>query len=326
MKFFSFLILLFLAGFEGKAASWQTLNVGDEIALVAPSGKPSAAAITKIKSLIAERGYIPVVYYDESASGDFGRSDTLENRRDFFIDALRSSAKIIWSLRGGNGASGIFKNPRLFDEFRTMSPKLLIGFSDFTAVHLWANSIAWPSLHGIVASFCRENDRAVNAQTNIEPYFDILSGLTLEISYNLSCENEAARTISIEDSSIVGGNLSLIQRAMGTPRQLNISGKILFVEDILEPGRKINEALVQILESSLFDEARAVIWGKISGDAADIGIAKRLLNEELTQRGIPLFAADFFGHDSLNLPLPFQTLARIEIGGRLIVKTNNTTS
>lgn len=320
MKFFSFLILLCFASFPIEPSCWKTLEPRDEIALIAPSGKPSAVAVTTIKRLITEKGYVPVIYYNE-ASGDFGRSDSLERRRDCFLSALHSSTKVIWSLRGGNGASGIFKNPELFETFQDMPPKLLIGFSDFTAIHLWANSIGWPSLHGIVASFCMENDHAVNAQTSIEPYFNILSGQFPEISYNLTCENEPSRAAVIEDSSIIGGNLSLIQRSMGTPRQPNTNGKILFVEDILEPGRKINEALAQLQEASLFDGVRAVIWGKISGDAADIGVAKRLLNEDLTQRGIPLFSADFFGHDPLNSPLPFNTPAKIG-DGKLVVRTN----
>ncbi len=217
MKFFKVILFVCFSYLTVESACWKTLNPGDEIALIAPSSKPTSQAIETIKDRIAAQGYLPVVYYDESASAEFGRSATREARRDALLCALRSDAKVIWSLRGGK--SGLFRDPGLFEEFHTMSPKLLIGFSDFTAIHLWANSIGWPSLHGIVASFCLENNQSVNAQTSIAPYFDILSGRTQELVYTLICENDSARSQNIEESSIIGGNLSLIQRAMGTLRR-----------------------------------------------------------------------------------------------------------
>ena len=324
MKFFKVILFVCFSYLTVESACWKTLNPGDEIALIAPSSKPTSQAIETIKDRIAAQGYLPVVYYDESASAEFGRSATREARRDALLCALRSDAKVIWSLRGGK--SGLFRDPGLFEEFHTMSPKLLIGFSDFTAIHLWANSIGWPSLHGIVASFCLENNQSVNAQTSIAPYFDILSGRTQELVYTLICENDSARSQNIEESSIIGGNLSLIQRAMGTLRQPDTHGNILILEDIGEPGRKIDEALSQLAEASLLDGVAAVIWGKFSGDAseqANITSAKNLLKKDLDERRIPFFSADCFGHDPLNMPLPFGTPARIASGGRLTVKTNN---
>lgn len=328
MKFFNFLLALYFINFKlfTACSCWQALNPGDEIALIAPSGKPSPAAITTITQLITKQSYVPVAYLDESASGDFNRSDTLEHRRNNFLRALQSNAKVILCLRGGNGASGIFKNPRFFESFSTASPKLICGFSDGCALHFWANSIGWPSLHGILGSFCLENDHAVNAQTSIMPYFEIFKGNTTELSYDLVCENTLAQSVIIENSQVIGGNLSLIQRAMGTPRQLNTRGRILFIEDIHELGRKINEMLSQLQEASLFDEVRAVIWGTFissTEEQTNIETAKKLLAADLNQRNIPFFSAPYFGHGTVNNPLPFNTSAKIEAGGKLIVRTNN---
>ena len=326
MKFLKVILFVCFSYLTVESACWETLNPGDTIALIAPSSKPTSQAIETIKGLITAQGYVPVVYYDESASAEFDRSATREARRDALLCALRSDAKVIWSLRGGNGASGLFRDPQLFNEFRSTPPKLLVGFSDFTAVHLWANSIGWPSLHGIVTSFCLENQHIVNKETSIVPYFDILSGRTRECVYTLTCENDFAGSANIEGSSIIGGNLSLIQRAMGTPRQPNTLGKILFLEDIKELGRKTDEALSQLAEAGLIDELAAVIWGNFSGDASEqinITSAKDLWKEYLDERGIPFLSADCFGHDQLNMPLPFGTPARIAAGGMLTVKTNN---
>lgn len=254
----------------------------------------------------------------------FNRSNTIEYRTAHFLKILRSDANVIWVLRGGRGASEIFMDPTVFNEFKGIPPKLLIGFSDATVFHLWAASIGWPSLHGVVLSFCQENEHTVNASTSLDIYFKILRGEASELTYNLTPENEFAKAAIIKDSSIVGGNLSLIQRSIGTPIAINPDGRILFIEDTGEEGSRLHETLVHSERALIFEKVRAVIWGNFkSSDIDGIAEAKNQFLRRMEKRSLPVFSADYFGHGPLNMPLPFNTLARIEADGKLIVQTNN---
>jgi muramoyltetrapeptide carboxypeptidase len=344
MKFFKILLLLCLTYFTVEPSTtveddqaalvaplppaarkcWRPLSPGDKIALVAPSNAPTAGAIEKARSLLVAQRFVPDVPDDMVSVQPFNRSNTIEYRTAHFLKALHSDVKVIWALRGGRGASEIFMDPTAFNEFRGIPPKLLIGFSDATVFHLWANSIGWPTLHGVVLSFCQENEHTVNAATSLDIYFKILRGEVAELTYDLVPENEFAKAATIKDSSIVGGNLSLIQRSIGTSTVLNTDGRILFIEDIGEEGSRLHETLVQIERASILERARAVIWGNFkSDDAAGIAEAKKQFLQRMEKRSLPVFSADYFGHGPLNMPLPFNTHARIEAGGKLIVYTNN---
>lgn len=134
---------------------WEHPKEGDQIALISPSSAPSSTATAKAVYLLSEEKFAPTVSDGMISAQPFNRSNTVEYRTADFLKALRSPASVIWCLRGGRGASEIFMNSSAFDEFREVAPKLLIGFSDFTVFHLWANSMGWPSLHGIVLSFCQ---------------------------------------------------------------------------------------------------------------------------------------------------------------------------
>ena len=330
MKFI-ILILGFFASLPVNSSSsssstlplkWESLVPGDKIAIVATSNIPNEGCLAKARELLIVHNFIPLIFV-HSTPGEFGRAP-IEDRRQDFYNALKSEAKVIWAIRGGRGASEIFEEQELFAGFRAKLPKLLIGFSDFTSIHLWANSIGWPSLHGIVLSYCLENSHVVNARTSIAPYIDILTGKTRELTYQLQPENELARTCSIETTCVIGGNSSLIQRSIGTETMPTIKGNVLFIEDIGEEGSRLNEVLVHFSRSSFLKEVKAIIWGNFeSKDVAGIADAKTLFIGKMTKKNISVFSADFFGHGAYNYPLPLNTTARIEVGGKLVVRTNN---
>lgn len=321
---FIFLFLGFFACFTINASSnaWEYLNPGDKIAIVATSSMPDQGCLDKAIKLLNEQGFEPLVFVHSNAA-EYGRAPVKDRAQDLFY-ALKSDAKAIWAIRGGRGASRIFRDFSAFEEFSDIPPKLLIGFSDFTAVHLWATSIGWPSLHGIVQSYCAENSHAVNENTSIAHCIGILTGSTKELSYELKPENDSARSCSIESTRVIGGNLSVIQRSLSTKRMPILNSNILFIEDIGEEGSKVSEILGQFLESGILNGVKAVIWGNFeSRDTSGIETAKGEFNRDITEMGIPMYSANFFGHGPDNFPLPLNTLAKIEAGVKLVVRTNN---
>ncbi|MCX2956921.1 MAG: LD-carboxypeptidase, partial [Candidatus Regiella insecticola] len=58
-------------------------------------------------------------------------------------------------VRGGAGALNLL--PYLYaaeDKIKKSTPKIIVGFSDVTAIHYFINrQIKWPSVHGVFASF-----------------------------------------------------------------------------------------------------------------------------------------------------------------------------
>ena len=312
--------------FINAAQSWSYLSNGDLIAIVAPSCAPSEDEVKRAADLLG--GIFEVVVPTDMVRGDqpFNRSNTIEYRRDHLLQELHSDAKLIWAIQGGHGASQLFlKSTSMFEEFRGIKPKLLIGHGDFTAIHLWANSIGWPSLYGVTLDSLSTEAYRLHSQ--------ILLGEVQELQYDLLPSNEFAYTATL-DSSILGGDLSPIRLSLGQSRSPNTSGRILFIEDtgnfISKPCKdgclgnysELFDALEHIEEAGLLDSPKAIIWGNFkTEDNVEIAEIKRLFIENMNKRKIPVFSSDKFGHGMFMFPLPFNTLAKIE-GCRLTVKTN----
>lgn len=317
-----------IIGAVDSTVRWEYLNEGDGIHVIATSSAPTKGSLEKVSVFLTGQKFKPIVPTDLVAEGQpFSRANTIEYRTDHFLKTLNSDEKCIWSMRGGRGSSEIFADPlfldpEIFKTFRNLPPKLFIGFSDFTAIHLLAAKLSWPSLHGVVLNFNKEMEGVVNAGTSLDLYFKILRGEVRELKYDLIPSNEFAKD-ALLDSSIIGGNLSLLQRSVGTLLYPNTKGNILFIEDTGEVGSKLHEVLVHIERAGLFDNPVAVIWGNFqSDDVTGIADAKSLFLQRMQKRNIPVFSSDDFGHGINNWPLPFGTPAKIEPGGKLIVKTN----
>tara|TARA_R110002095_G_scaffold201475_1_gene182359 strand:- start:972 stop:1877 length:906 start_codon:yes stop_codon:yes gene_type:complete len=212
-------------------------------------------------------------------------------------------SNLIWCLRGGCGTSRLL--PNLLSLEPPKKKKTLIGFSDVTALHLFLTQHwDWKTIHGPTLNSLIAN----GAQTNsvISALDHLIQGETTSIDLPLTPLNEGAHLQHLLQGHLAGGNLALTQRSMGTPWQLDTSGKILFFEDVNEAPYRIAEILDHLKHASLFKNAQAVIFGQFTSENPDENyetLLKHILFDFAQEANFPVFSDLAVGHTNNNHPL-----------------------
>jgi muramoyltetrapeptide carboxypeptidase len=233
------------------------------------------------------------------AGGDARRLDELH-------EALAApDSDLVWAARGGYGVTRIVE--RLDLALVRRASKLLVGFSDLTALHGAWHRAGVPSVHGtMVARLAREPDpsRAATLGLLRTGRAAPLSGTTLH----------AGRA----SGPLAGGNLALLAAACGTTFQPDLSGCVLFLEDVGERPYRLDRMLVQCRQAGLFRGIVGLVWGDFTGCEEKDGSSSsaEVLAEHTRALGLPAIAGLPSGHGDVNWPLPFGV--RVTVGdGRL---------
>lgn len=271
------------------------------IQVVAPSGPFDLADFERGLSRLRARYD---VRHDASIlerTGYLAGSD--ERRARELIFALQDpDVHAIVAARGGYGAT------RLLDRVPQMlvarHPKLLVGFSDITALHsLWARA-SLGSIHGpMVTALGRAAEplvtRWIAAVEGAPP--SPISGL---------------RPIAggRAQGPLLGGNLSVLTALIGTPYAPPLDGCALFLEDVGERPYRIDRMLTTWLQAGWLARPRAIVLGGFSDaqPGADAVSVEQVLHERLGGLGIPVLAGVPAGHVDDNLELPFGALVTVD--------------
>lgn len=230
----------------------------------------------------------------------------LEKRTQSFIDFLEDDAvKLIWCWRGGYGSSEV-GHELLKRNFKLTSPKILIGYSDITSLHILFNQkFGIPSIHGEVLN------QVLRKPEKITPILDLLQGKSS--SFALTTLNTVA---SDEIKGVItGGNLKVITTLIGTTLHPNLGNSILLLEDLNEAPYSVMRALKQMQYAGLLDKVKAIVFGDIISDAEHM---KDVLNEFSREIGIPVFKTEGFGHGEINKPFASGVEGKISAQSRTL--------
>lgn len=314
--------------------TWKFLEAGDKIEIIAPAAAPlSEAQVVTAQEIITASGlkaYIAEGAFNKEEAPYGYYANTHKARAEYFIRALLGESPALWALRGGFGCQEIidylettgFKLPSL-------PPKVLIGFSDVTALHLLFATWKWPSLHGPVVGLGKElfpvTKSGVNKEASLTIIPEILKGHIRELCHTFEVlhSGEGLSSEPIE-GSVLGGNLSLVGSQNGTPTALCGAGKFVFLEDTAEDAKRLNRRLLDLLRAGVFKGAKAIIFGHmpITGheDSPEMtkDVVKLFVREFLLRRmNVPVIYSRHFGHGGDNDVMPFGTKAWLTIDGSI---------
>ena len=279
------------------------LRKGDRVAVVAPSGpfdRPSfekglAVLATRYQPVFTERIFEAHRYL---AGADVARS--LELASVLGDDSIRA----VFAARGGFGAM------HLLSALRLSSPKHLVGFSDFTALHCAAQKHGWRSVHAPVLTQLGKQPPEV-----IERLFALLEGHAVAPLTGL-------RTVGagVAEGPLVGGNLSVLTRLIGTPWLPELRGAVLLLEDVGEKPYRLDRMWTHLQLAGLFVGVRAIVFGEFTGcDEKDAGYGSAEVLDELAARlGIPCAAGFRIGHGEVNQPVMLGATARLDADERTL--------
>lgn len=280
---------------------------GNRVALVAPAGPVAASRIRRAFERCTDLGYRPVLSeaarlrHGYLAGPDARRADDLQRAFDDpDIDA-------VWALRGGYGTLRIL--PHLDLSRMRERPKAFIGFSDNTGVHLALDRAGIVSFHGPHAGFDRFPDWTRRSFERVLGH-DVAPGV-LESSSSI---RPGVLRPGAAEGRLIGGNLSLLAAACGTPYQPDTTGRILLVEDVSEPVYRIDRMLTQLVLSGALDGIAGLAFGrftKLRPSSEDLPV-ERILSDVARSADVPAVAHLPFGHVSRNWTLPLGCLARLD--------------
>lgn len=165
-----------------------------------------------------------------------------------FIAALSEpDVDIVWWGRGGSGSARLV--PAILDAAQALPPRILIGFSDATAVlNALAVKLGWLTFHGpAITSIARTEldrlravvcgDLCAVPMTNAPPH-----NASASTSMNPPLAEDGGSAPTLE-GRLFGGNLAVLATLLGTPAQPPSLGTIWLLEDVNEPAYRIDRAL-----------------------------------------------------------------------------------
>ena len=284
----------------------------NRVALINVSTQYYPEEIKDAKQALKDAGYDTTYKYLNQYPSDFGYSNPESKREKILLDAmLDENIDIIWFVKGGAGAFNLL--PYLYDhldQLKKVKPKIIVGFSDITAIHFFVNNVlGWRSLHGVLAAYNKESYLGknikiitINDQEKIPNIKDIM---TNGISYNSLIPLNKIAYSGIR-GNIVGGNMTLVYAFFSTVYQQDISKKILLLEDTGVSYRQLDRSLHQLLYLPEDEKPKGVVFGQFYPlDPTDYErlMYKNVIKNFAKSFNRPVYYFPFIGHGQQNKSL-----------------------
>lgn len=278
------------------------LAPGDTVRIVAPSGPVPREEFETGVRLLQNRYR---VRYDPGAlfraEGYLAGPD--EHRAAELEAALADpDAKAIVMARGGYGLLRLMSLVD-FAPLRAR-PKALVGFSDGTALCALAHRAGVASVHGPV----------VTQMPRLPPEdMTMLFGLLERPGAGLLLDELESVVPGRVQGPLIGGNLEVFSRLLGTPYMPDPTGAVIFLEDIGERPYRIDRLLTHLDLAGVFAAAAAVVCGEFidckepANSRVPSPPANEVLEERLGRLAIPVVFGAHFGHGARNTSLPYGT-------------------
>jgi muramoyltetrapeptide carboxypeptidase len=221
--------------------------------------------------------------------------------------------------RGGYGITRILD--RLDGDALRRDPKVVVGFSDATALLSFCvlDGQVRP-VHGPVVTQLGRLPAADAAWL-----FRLLEDPEPLGALPFPLRRIGARGGGTVEGRLVGGNLELVSRLVGTPWELDLGAGILLLEEIGERPYRIDRSLTQLRLAGALDGVRAVAVGDLARCEEPDGTpptAAEVVDERLAAFRLPGVAGLPVGHDDAgNRALPIGARCALDLAeARLILE------
>lgn len=277
------------------------LKAGDTVAIVAPSGilKNRTTEVEQAKTLLKSWGLYTVVgKHVFSKDNHFAGTD--DERCEDFQKALDNpKISAIWCARGGYGTVRILDKLD-FSKFKS-NPKWVIGYSDITALHNQIHNEGVESLHAIMCVSLPDDLSKIKA--SITTFKKTIFGTPLLHNLKGSNYNKTGKA----SGQLVGGNLTMLHTMLGSKTSINVSKKILFIEEIGEYKYHIDRMLQSLKRAGYFNDCKGLIVGDMSKMRKNTTLwgtsIEQLVLDALSEYDFPIAFGMPAGHEKDNQAL-----------------------
>jgi muramoyltetrapeptide carboxypeptidase len=265
------------------------LKPGDRVAVVAPSGPFDRAAVEAGIAWLEQRYRVLRRASLFEKDGFLAGSD--RRRATELQRALDDDVQAIVAARGGYGLSRIAHQLDFTSALER--PRWLVGFSDFTVMHVEAWRRGLCSVHGSMVGSLGTADETVRSQW----------ATTLEYP------REAATWRGLSPwrkgratGPLVGGNLAMLHACAAAGRLKIPRGAVVLLEDVGERPYRVDRMVTNLMTGGHLARASAVLVGHFTD--CDSGPNQRTVDDVLKERlrtlGVPVLAEVPVGHGERN--------------------------
>ena len=276
---------------------------GDTIGVVAPSYAPTADWLLRGAKVMEDAGFNVLLEPNVERERRFHHRED-EQRAERLMEMWSNpDVKAVIAATGGYGAVRVI--PYLDPDVFRRNPKIFVGYSDITALHLWLMRCAQLRVfHGpTLDDLCWTGEQTIKsllaAITNPQPRID-LGGRTVRAV-------RPGRAVG----RLTGGNLCLVQQTIGTPYEVDTRDSILFLEETRDPMSYVDERLVHLRSAGMLRGVKGIVFGNLSLDRCEEDEFEDFLLDLLHDFDGPILMDFPAGHEAPNLTLPLGT--RVEL-------------
>lgn len=224
----------------------------------------------------------------------------------------RDDIDAIFCLRGGYGTLRILE--KLDYDALKANPKLVVGYSDITALQLaiYAET-GVPSLSGpMVAPDWPKID-----ETSEHQFWTMAKGKAPIEIIGPYAETLIGMKGGSAEGVLLGGNLTMICSLVGTPYLPDLTGAILFVEDVGEQPYQVDRHFARLKLAGVLEKLGGLVTGAFTHAKPPKGRPSLSLDEVLTHyaqfvRG-PVARGLVYGHFADKCTLPIGVKASLEV-------------
>lgn len=228
----------------------QNLKRGDTVAIIATARKIDASTLQPGIRLLESWGLHVILgktigkKQHQLAGADWQRATDFQEMLD------DPSVKAIWAAKGGYGTVKIVD--RIDFSTFTKNPKWIIGFSDLTVLHSHVNQLGFETLHAMMAISTPSATTAAK-----ETLRKVLFGEKLAYTIPYHEFNKLGEA----QGAIVGGNLSVLYSIQGSVSEVDLTDKILFLEDLDEYLYHIDRMMTNLKRNGSLNNLKGIIIG-----------------------------------------------------------------
>ncbi|MGZ3899597.1 MAG: S66 peptidase family protein [Bacteroidia bacterium] len=287
------------------------LKPGDTVAITSPAGAVWDDKQVQVFGDILKNFGFNVIYGQtlKEKFGYFAGTDELRAKElnDLFAN---KNVKGIFCMKGGWGCARIID--KIGYNIIQKNPKVLIGFSDITALLLAITAkTGLVTFHGPVGnSGWNDFTRAVFTNVVMTPKICLLP--------TIPSNEEKPYTITKGKATgeLVGGNLTVLSGLIGSNYLPDWKNKILFLEEAKEEPYSIDRMLTQLKLAGVLDAISGFVFGKCAKCEAEEPLKAFTFHEVILQHilplNIPAFYGAMIGHIESKLTLPLGIKATID--------------
>ncbi len=251
------------------------------------------------------------------ARGDFFAGSAADRGAALKEALTETSTRGIFCSRGGYGSNYLLDGLSV----ALANPKVLVGYSDLTSlqIFLW-QKFRWITIYGPMAA------AGLDKGANVDDGYDsesLTRALTeTKTGWTIPLAGTEAIMPGSADGILLGGCLTLIETALGTPWELDTHGAILLLEDRGMKPWQVDRALMHLKQAGKLRGVSGLLLGEFpechgpAGTESVLAVARRILGT----MGFPVVWGAAVGHTPqpmLTLPLGVRARLRADDTSRL---------